>query len=126
MTLFNNVVRTKRQMFNISNRPLRHTEPSIYDKQVQDLVMNFVEMLNENFIYVTDFRHPNSGWDEAIQDPQVESGWDKYQKSLGLPISLYNNPKLKAYIHFISIDDVQKYETIDEVKYDVKVVLQKD
>ena len=44
---------------------------------------------------VPSYRNPNSGWDEAIPDPKIKSGWDKVQESLGLQPSLWDEPKDK-------------------------------
>lgn len=124
LTALNNLVPDKKQLFNLPNEPLVYSEPGI--REVKDLVSDFVDKLNENLIMeVPNYRNQNSGWDEAIPDPTVESGWNKIQNSLGLPTSLYDDPAKKAKVVLIAIKYVQKYETEDEIKYSIDIVLQK-
>jgi hypothetical protein len=124
MTALNNLVPDARQRFNLANIPLVYSQPET--DEVKLLVKDFLHVLNENIMTdVPSYRNPNSGWDEAIPDPNMKSGWDKIQDSLGLPESLYNDPAKKGPVKLISISLVQKYETDDEIKYAVDMVLQK-
>jgi len=124
ITALNNLVPEKKQRFNVANIPIVYSKPDIYE--VQPIMIDFVQILNENIkSAVPLYRNPNSGWDEAVIDPTIESGWDRVQKSLGLPVSLYHNPASNAMARLISIMLVQKYETEDEIKYAVTFVLQK-
>lgn len=125
ITALLNIVPSRRQIFNIANVPLTYSEPEA--KEVKNLLTDFAKILNQNLVSeVPLFRNANSGWDEAIQDPQPkESGWDKVQKALGLPSSLYNTPAGKAPITIIHIRRIQKYETEDEIKYVIEMVMQK-
>lgn len=124
ITAFNNLVPKKKQLFNLPNIPIVYSEPEA--AEVKNMVSDFVAVLNENIKKeIPSYRNPNSGWDEAIPDPKIKSGWDKVQESLGLPTSLYEEPAGKSLIKIISINLVQKYETEDEVKYSIEIVLQK-
>lgn len=124
ITAFNNLVPQKKQLFNLPNIPVIYSEPE--EAEVINLVKDFVNVLNHNLkTEVPGYRNPNSGWDEAIVDPNVKSGWDKVQESLGLTPSLWNKPGRKAPVKLIKIPFVQKYETEDEVKYSCDIVLQK-
>lgn len=125
ITAINNLIPEKKQIFNLANRPLlQYSEPEA--DEVKNLVSDFVNVLNENIKYdVPSYRNPNSGWDEAISDPTVKSGWDKVQEGLGLPPSLWSNPAQKDNIVLISINYVQKYETEDEIKYSCDIIIQK-
>lgn len=125
ITAINNIIPDKKQLFNLANRPLnKYSEPEV--DEVRHMVRDFITVLNDNLkIQVPNHRNPNSGWDEAIVDPHTESGWDKVQKSLGLPTSLYEKPAPKSPVKLISIKYVQKYETDDEIKYSVDIILQK-
>lgn len=124
ITAINNIVPDKKQLFNIANVPLCYTEPEA--SEVKNMINDFVTLLNKNLVTeVPNTRNVNSGWDEAIPDPNVKSGWDKVQNALGLAASLYEKPASKANINLISIKNVQKYETEDEIKYSCQIVLQK-
>lgn len=119
-----NIVPDKRQLFNVSNIPLTYSEPEL--NEVKLLLKDFMAVLNENLkSEVPLYRNPNSGWDEAIIDQPNESGWDKVQKALGLPISLYNKPATNAGVFIVKVNKIQKYETEDEIKYAVEMILQK-
>ena len=51
----------------------------------------------------------------------MESGWEKVQRSLGLPVSLYHKPAENGLLSLISIDNVKKYETDDEIRKSAKL-----
>jgi len=124
LTAINNLVPDSQQRFNLANRPLEYTEPEI--KEVKMMMNNFIETLNANIMnQVPSNRNPNSGWDEVIPDPNVESGWNKFQKSLGLPTSLYEDPATKSPVKLLLIKNVQKWETDDEIKYGIDFIIQK-
>ena len=119
-----NIVPDKKQLFNISNIPLTYSEPEL--NEVKLLLKDFMKILNENIqTEVPLYRNPNSGWDEAVVDPTVESGWDKAQKALGLPISLYEKPAPNGIVDIIKVNKIQKYETEDEIRYAIEFVVQK-
>ena len=124
ITAIGNLVSEKRQRFNIANIPLKYSEPQA--NEVKAMIMDFINVINDNVASeVPNQRNPNTGWDEAVVDPTVESGWNKIQKSLGLAVSLYEKPASKNLIKLIAIQKVQKYETEDEIKYVIKIVIQK-
>ena len=121
----NNIVANRKQRFNIANIPLIYSEPDF--SEVKVLVNDFIYVLNDNIMtQVPTNRNPNSGWDENVPEPNMESGWEKSQRALGLPVSLYEKPAPKSIIRLISIKSVQKYETDDEIKYSVLMIIQKD
>lgn len=125
ITAINNIIPDKKQLFNLTNIPLKYSEPEV--AEVKNLVKDFIQLLNENIKHsIPSYRNPNSGWDEAIPDPNVKSGWDVVQESLGLAPSLWDGPKTKDNIILISINYVQKYETEDEIKYSCDIVIQKN
>jgi len=124
ITAINNLVPEKRQRFNLANIPIVYSEPE--SVEVKKLIKDFIIILNENLkSEVPILRNPSSGWDEAIPDPRIESGWDKVQKSLGLPNSIYENSAKNDLVKLIGINYVQKYETEDEIKYVIELVIQK-
>lgn len=119
-----NLIPDKKQIFNISNIPLKYSEPPI--TEVNSVVQDFIKVLNTNIKdQVSNVRNPNSGWDEAVVEPTVKSGWDKIQESLGLNPSLWGKPANKANVILKQIKYVQKYETEDEIKYSVDLIIQK-
>lgn len=124
ISALNNIVPDKKQLFNIANIPLNYSEPEA--GEVKNLVVDFIDVLNKHLTKeIPNIRSKNTGWDEPVQDPKIKSGWDKVQESLGLPTSLYEEPKENSLVKLIAIKQVQKYETEDEIKYSIDIVLQK-
>lgn len=120
------IVPDKRQRFNIANMPVIYSENET--NEVKNLVHDFIEMLNVNLATeIPSERNPNSGWNEAILDPQLKggSGWDKAQEALGLAPSLYEQPAGKSPVKLVTVNLVQRYETDDEIKYVIDMVIQK-
>jgi len=128
ITAFNNIIPQAKQLFNLPNQPVQYSEPDpSKDRDVKYLVRDFMKLLNQNIKnYVPNVRNKNTGWDEAIQDPRIKSGWEVIQESLGLNPSLWDNPATKSTVHLIKIMFIQKYETEDEIKYACKLILQKE
>jgi hypothetical protein len=125
VTAINNLIPERKQFFNLPNIPVNYSEPET--AEVKNLVKDFIEVINKNLVEeVPSYRNPNSGWDEAVTDPNLESGWEKVQKSLGLAPSLYDKPAGKAPVRLVAIQLVQKYETEDEIKYSIDIVLGKE
>lgn len=124
LTAFNNIAPSQKQIFNIANLPVKFTNPPI--TEVKQMVNDFVYELNRNIHEeVSDFRNNNTGWDELAQDKQESSGWDKAMANLGLPKSLYKDPAKKGIIRLIKIDHLEKYESEDEIKYSVYLIMKK-
>lgn len=124
ISAFNNIAPSQKQVFNIANVPVNFTNPN--PSEVKKLLYDFLKELNKNIINeVPDYRNPNTGWDEPLEDLKCESGWDKSMKSLGLPKSLYPDPAKKQKVKLIKLDHVEKYETEDEIKYACFLFLKK-
>ncbi len=124
LTAFNNIAPAQKQMFNIANLPVKFTNPKT--NEVKQIVNDFIFELNRNIKeQVCDYRNNNTGWDELAQDKQESTGWDKYMQSLGLPKSLYNDPAKKGTVRLIKIDHLEKYESEDEIKYSVYLIIKK-
>lgn len=124
ITAINNLIPDKKQIFNIANVPLVYSEPEA--SEIKNMVLDFTKAINENVkTQVPSERNPNTGWDEAVPDANIESGWDTVQRSLGLQPTLWGKPADKAPVKLIAIPYVQKYETEDEVKFSCDLILQK-
>ena len=124
ITAFNNIAPSQKQVFNINNDPAKFSNPS--QKEVNKLIKDFITELNKNVMEVVpDYRQPNTGWDEALPDPQVKSGWEKAQEELGLPKSVYPDPAKKSKVSIVKVDHLEKYETDEEIKYTCYLFLKK-
>lgn len=124
ITAFNNIVPDKIQLFNLANIPLHYSNPP--KNEVKELVKQFIDNVNNNLKdQVSTARNYNTGWDEAIPDPNMKSGWTKSQEALGIQSALYHDPAPKNFVKLIDITNIEKYETEDEIKYAISMVLQK-
>ena len=124
ITAFNNIAPSQKQVFNIANVPPKFTNAN--PSEVKKLIYDFLKELNKNlFREVSDFRTANSGWDELLEDPKCESGWEKSMKSLGLPKSIYPDTAKKGKVQLVKLDHIEKYETENEIKYTCYLFLKK-
>jgi hypothetical protein len=124
VTAFNNIAPSQKQWFNRSDYPVETTTPKI--KEVKYLIKSFIKELNKNIKYeISDNENVNSGWDDFMPEKSVKSGWDKQQEALGLPGSIYNEPAGRARVKLLKIDQLEKYQTADQTRYVVFLILQK-
>lgn len=125
ITSFGNISPNQRQIFNINNVPCKVTqETDVSD--VGDIVGQFIETLNNDISKNVPLVHTvSSGWDEQLPEQTNESGWEKVQRQLGLPTSLYNKPKMNTHVKLVQFSNITKYETENEVKYKCKIVIMK-
>jgi len=123
---FNDLAPNQRQIFNINNVPCKVSTE--YDnKEVSEMLESFIASVNNDIkVNVPAVHSVNSGWDEQVLEPNVKSGWEKVQESLGLPSTLYQKPAVKTQVHLVSFGDVIVYETENEVKYVIKIVIAKE
>jgi len=125
ITSFNNISTTNRQIFNINNIPCKVTH-NVDVSDVGKIVEEFMDELNTDIIKNVPYTHTqNSGWDEQLPEKTVESGWEKIQRSLGLPPSLFNKPVMKTPVSLVQFSNITKYETESEIKYTCRVVISK-
>ena len=130
ITAFGDLVPSQKQIFNITNIPVKVTDIE-YSKKIRYIISDFIDTLNDNITNNLTgthswFRGANTGWDEPLPDPQIQSGWDKQQKVLGLPTSLYKNPATPAQVKLVQVMRITKYESDIETKYLIQLVIQKE
>lgn len=124
ITVLNDMVPTQRQLFNIANIPVKYSEP--HKSEVKALVIGFINVLNNKTLGMSKTRNKNTGWDEPLADPTMESGWERVQRELGLQTSLYSEPLGNTGVKLIALEKTQKYETDDEIKYTCLMIIQKN
>jgi len=125
-TAFNNLSPNQRQIFNINNVPCEVTKDTDI-AVVGEIVNDFIKSVNDNIQTSVPLIHTvNSGWDETLPEHTGLSGWEKVQKQLGLPTTLYNKPKMNTNVKLICFNNIVKYETENETKYVCKIVIQKN
>lgn len=125
MNAFILLVPGQKQLFNRANMPIINVStPSI--KEIAPLIKNFVREVNKilkNNVY-GEFMVARD-WKNFTQDQPFKSGWDKQQEKLGLPGSIYTPPSPKEPIKLIKVDHSERFETEDEIKYTLFLILQK-
>ena len=125
ITTFNDFVPCNRQIFNVANIPLKYSEPN--NSEVKKLVNGFLHSINKYVkTNIDQTRSNNAGWDEPSTDPNVQSGWDKVHKKLGINNGFHPTPLGFRLLKLISIEKLQKYETEDEIKYLCQMVIEKN
>ena len=126
ITSFNNIATTNRQIFNINNVPCK-VYHNVDVSDVGKIVEEFIDELNNDIAKNVPYTHNvNSGWDEQLPEKTVESGWEKIQRSLGLPPSLFNKPVMKTRVNLVQFSHITKYETESEIKYKCHVIISKN
>lgn len=126
ISALNNLVPREKTFFNIANMPMTIDE-CVDIREVKVMVNSFIDLMNTVINEeISNFRQPNTGWDEQLPEYTGESGWEKVQKKLGLAPSLYNKPNFKSKIRLIDLTDLKKYETDDEKKYLMNLIVQTD
>ena len=126
ITSFNNLSPNQRQIFNVNNVPCKVTKDSDISK-VGEIIGDFIESLNDDIAKNVPLVHnASSGWDEVLPEHSCESGWEKVQRQLGLPTSLFNKPKMNTKVKLVQFSNVVKYETENEIKYVCKVIISKN
>jgi hypothetical protein len=114
ITAFNSISENKK-VFNLDHDGV---EQVLLTKVLAEpIVLQFILDVNENIMKNGTSLHRNSGWDDCLPRKNVESGWDKVQKSLGLPTSLYDEPALNSSFEMVTILEALLFKTVDQSKY---------
>lgn len=118
------LVVAKRQLFNLANIPIKYSV--VNPDEVKLLITDFINVLNKSIgEETTQYRNAGTGWSEQLPEFTGEDAFGKSQIALGLAPSLYDKPAGKSPVRVISIEKVQKYETEDEIKYAIEMIIQK-
>ena len=126
LAAFNDIAPSQKPVFNEGNYAELHTRPKTNNREIRDMITNFIQVLNKDIkTNVSAYLTANSGWDEPLAQKQPESGWDKFRKALELPSSLFSDPASKSPVKLIQIDQVDKYKTDFEIKYVINIIIQK-
>lgn len=124
LTAINDMAPNQKRVFNLMCMPV--IEMKVNDYETNKLVKEFIEEFNIFLNNVQDSRIANTGWDEKIEDPKIQSGWDKFRNNLGLSHSLYEkNNNTEKKVKLINFDEVKKVATTNEIRYTMKLILQK-
>jgi hypothetical protein len=121
---FNILVPDQKQIFNRSNIPVV-TKYVSFD-EVKDFIVKFINSVNKTIKDKVPIVMPLKNWNnELMPDPNMRSGWDKQQDELGLPSTLYSKAIKKAPLELIKVDKLEKYETDDEIRYIIFLIVKK-
>ena len=125
ITAFDIMVETGRQIFNRSNLPVSVKELIPSDAGIMADV--FITQLNDVISRrINDYADIENGWKNIQENKQIESGWEKQMKQLGVPDNLYDKGAKKALIKLIRIDKFVLSTTDAQTRYDIFMIIQKD
>ena len=125
ITAFDIMVETGRQIFNRSNLPVSVKELIPSDAGIMADV--FITQLNDVISRrINDYADIENGWKNIQENKQIESGWEKQMKQLGVPDNLYDKGAKKALIKLIRIDKFVLSTTDAQTRYDIFMIVQKD
>lgn len=121
---FNLLIPNQKQLFNRSNMPVINVSTPTH-KEIFPLVTNFINEINTVLDKNVNDENPIKDWKTNYVEKEHKSGWEKQQEKLGLPGKLYNHSIKKEHIKLIKIDHSERFETEDEIKYTVFLIIQK-
>ena len=124
MTAIDNMLPVQKEIFNRSNIPISYSSADY--KTIKLIALDFIVTLKNQLKRLPDERNSNSGWDEALPDPNIKSGWDKFTNNIGIPSSLYEQPAKNENIYLIDIFNNEKHETEDEIRYITTLIVGKE
>lgn len=118
------MIPNQRQLFNRADLPIINVSTPT-NREILPLVKNFIREINR----VTKENVPETyiprDWKNGVAEKEFKSGWDKQQEKLGLPGSLYNGPTKRESLKLIKVDHTERFETEDEIRYVIFMILQK-
>lgn len=118
------LIPNQRQLFNRSNLPIINVSTPT-NNEILPLVKNFINELNRVIHQNVTDEYSVRDWKNCIAEKEYKSGWDKQQEKLGLPGSIYKQPVGKEPVKLIKVDHSERFETEDEIRYVIFMVLQK-
>jgi hypothetical protein len=124
MNAFELLIPSQRKLFNRGDLPIVNEEvPS--KTEIKDLISGFIREVNKTIKNHVGNEITLNGWNNNLPEKKFESGWDRQQKALGLPASIYTDPAPKSAIKLIKLLDSHKSETDDEIRFELVLVVQK-
>lgn len=118
------LIPNQRQLFNRSNLPIINVSTPT-NKEILPLVKNFINELNRVIHQNVGDEYTVRDWRNGMAEKEYKSGWEKQQEKLGLPGSIYKTPCGKEPVKLIKVDHSERFETEDEIRYVIFMVLQK-
>lgn len=124
ITAINNLT-PQRELFNMGFLPVKEVTPD--PRNVDELVKLFMGKLNKEVKNnVQEFLHTNSGWNDMGKRRREKSGFEEQMEELGLPSSIYTEPASKAPVRLIKIDKAEQFNTNDQIRFAIYIIVQKD
>jgi hypothetical protein len=124
ITAINNLT-PQRELFNMGFLPVKEAIPD--PKNINELVHLFMNKLNKEVKNnVQEFLHTNSGWNDMGKRRREKSGYEEQMEELGLPSSIYTEPAGKASVRLIKIDKAEQFNTNDQIRFVVHIIVQKE
>jgi hypothetical protein len=123
-----NIMCEQKRIFNSQDLPIVSIKAP-KENDIKNIVKNFIKELNKvvkkNVYDVAGQKLTNWNDNMPVTNLRNDNKWDKFQKELGLPASIYPEPAQKASVKLIKIDNIEGTETMSEIRYSVHLILQK-
>lgn len=114
----------QKQLFNRSDLPLIKVETP-NNKEIIPILKNFINTVNKTLDENINDDMTATNWKSNFTDKVYDDGFEKQQEKLGLPPSIYNKPLKKEHIKLLKLDHSEKYETEDEIRYAIFIIVKK-
>lgn len=125
LNAINILIPNQKQLFNKADLPLINVNtPST--NEIKPLIKTFINEINKIIDKTNSEGIVTQDWKNNYGEKDYESGWDKQQRKLGLPGSIYTKPAKKAHIKLINVDRLEKFETENEIRYTIFIIVQKE
>ena len=118
------IMSPSKRLFNPADLPVT-TDENVKFEEIKDIVESFIKEVNNNVKTNVSNNLGLTGWFDYEPVEKGEDGWEKQNKRVGIPGSVYNERAKKAPIKLINIEDITKETTEDEIRYIVYMVVQK-
>lgn len=116
---------SNKETFNRSCLPIIRSG-KVRTSEVKYLIKDFIKQINNIVSSTTDdVFNLNKDWKKNTSQQPYDDGWEKQQKKLGLPSSLYNKPVGRTRFIPIHVQAAEKAETDEQIKYTIVLICTK-
>jgi hypothetical protein len=113
----------QKQLFNTADIPVNHTKPD--RKKTDRLIKYFMQYINTTIESMDNNSPETAGWNIAVPNKNISSGWDKHMKSLGLPSSIYKTSADRSSLQLLETKETSAMETENDMRITCVILCKK-